>query len=291
MRSMTGYGRGEASCDGVRFIIELQSVNRKQSDIVVSLPRSLLSLESRVRESLQTKIARGRLNVSVNVEAPPSNLSDSAINQTLAAAYADAMRKLKTTLGLSGDVTLDAVLRAPGVLQTASQELNPEDSWTPMESALEKALTALIGMRETEGAHLASDLKARLDQLRRRTGEIRSRSPELVTHYRQQLLDRIRTNGLDLPVDEERILREVILFADRSDISEELTRLESHTVQFEALLNSDQPVGRTLEFLAQEIAREFNTLSTKSNDAQISQWVVASKAELEKIREQILNIE
>jgi len=291
MRSMTGYGRGEASLDGTRFIVEIQSVNRKQSDISISLPRSLQSLEARVRESLQTKIARGRLNVSVTVEAPISSVGASAINEPLAAAYATAMLKLKNSLGLAGEVTLESILRAPGVLLTTTQELDPGACWAPLETALIKALDQLITMREAEGTNLCVDLRARLEHIRLRTNDIRKRSPELAVYYRQQLLERIRAAELNLAVDEERILREVILFADRSDISEELTRLESHTDQFEALLKSDQPTGRTLEFLTQEIAREFNTLSTKSNDAQISHWVVQSKAEIEKIREQILNLE
>jgi len=291
MHSMTGYGRGETSLDGTRFIVELQSMNRKQSDIALSLPRSLHALETRVREKLQSKISRGRLNVSIHIETAVASVSDSAINQELAAAYATAMQQLKERLNLTGEVTLEAVLRAPGVLQSASQELDPETCWPPLEDCLEKALSGLLSMRKAEGQNLATDLKKRLLFLRERTAEIELHAPELANHYRTQLLDRIRAAGLELPVDEDRILREVILFADRSDISEELTRLKSHATQFEALLEGNQPVGRTLEFLTQEIARELNTLSTKSNDAQISQWVVQGKAELEKIREQILNIE
>ena len=291
IQSMTGYGRGEALREGTRFTVELQSVNRKQSDISIALPRTLQSLEGRVRELLQSAITRGRLNVSVSVETPPGQISASAINQSLASAYAAAMHDLKARLNLAGEVTLDAVLRAPGVLLSTTQELEPEASWPAVENALQKALHGLLQMRRNEGAHLASDLQSRLSELREHVHNIRQRSPELPVHYRKQLLERIQTAGLSVPVDEERIAREVVLFADRSDISEELTRLESHALQFEALLQSSGPIGRTLEFLTQEIARELNTLSTKSCDAQISQWVVQSKAELEKIREQIHNIE
>lgn len=291
MHSMTGYGRGETLVEGTRFLVELQSVNRKQSDIALSLPRSLQSLEGPLRERLQSAIARGRLNVSVSVECPTQTLSDSAINEPLAAAYAEAMGRLKHRLQLAGEVTLEAVLRSPGVLQSASRELDPAECLEPILQALQKALAGLLHMRAVEGAHLRVDLCNRLALLRALLEKVRSRAPQLASLYRQTLWERIRTAGLELPLDDERLNREIVLFADRSDISEELTRLASHTEQFEALLNSSQPVGRTLEFLTQEISREYNTLSTKSNDAQISQWIVESKAELEKIREQLQNIE
>lgn len=288
---MTGYGRGESSIEGTRFIVELQSVNRKQSDIAISLPRSLQCLESRIRELLQSKISRGRLNMSLVIEAPAESIGESAINEELAAAYTAAMHRLKTKLCLAGDVTLEAVLRAPGVLQAASQDTDPETVWPGIESATKNALSELLGMRTTEGVNLSKDLHKRLQQLRDLSSSIKTRAPELAPLYRRNLLERIEAAALHLPIDEDRLLREVLLFADRSDISEELTRLESHFSQFENLLNSPQPVGRTLEFLTQEIGREYNTLGTKSNDAPISKWVVESKVELEKIREQIQNIE
>lgn len=291
MYSMTGYGRGEAFLDGSRIIVELQSINRKQSDIALSMPRSLQALEPKIREKLQTKIARGRLNASIQIETPPTQLGESAINEPLAAAYLAAINRLKDSLQLTGEVTLDLVLKAPGVLQTPTQNLDPEACWPSLESALQKALEGLLAMRKTEGQNLAADLQSRLNFLIDRSSQIQTRAPEISKNYRAQLLERIRSADFTAPIEEERILREVILFADKSDISEELTRFNSHAIQFAQLLKKNEPVGRTLEFLTQEIARELNTLSTKSNDAQISHWVVQSKAELEKIREQLLNIE
>jgi uncharacterized protein (TIGR00255 family) len=291
MHSMTGYGRGEACSEAHRFILELQSVNRKQSDIAISLPRPWAALEGRLREILQAKISRGRLNCSVSVQATAESGVDAALNEELAAHYAAAMKRLQQRLGLTGEVTLDAILRAPGVLQTPSSECSPEAAWPALEKALQQALSGLLQMRATEGAHLANDLQQRLTHLRSLLAHIRLRAPELPPQYRQHLLDRITSAGLQLPFDEERLVREVLLFADRSDITEELTRLDSHFQQFDSLLQSHAPVGRTLEFLTQEIVREYNTLGTKSADAPISQWVVESKVELEKIREQIQNIE
>lgn len=291
MYSMTGYGRGEALLEGLRFIVEIQSINRKQSDIALSIPRSLQALEPRIREKLQSKISRGRLNASIQVEAPPAQLGESAINESLAAAYLSAINRLRDSLALSGEVTLDLILRAPGVLQTPTQNLDPEVCWPALDCALERALEGLISMRKTEGLNLASDLRSRLALLKSRTAEIRGRAPEIAKNYRSQLLDRIANSELPVSVDEERLVREVVLFADKSDISEELTRLDSHAEQFASLIERGEPIGRTLEFLTQEIARELNTLGTKSNDAQISHWVVQAKAELEKIREQLLNIE
>ena len=291
MDSMTGYGRGEACLEGTRFIIELQSVNRKQSDIVLSLPRSLQALEPRFREYLQSKISRGRLNASLTLQTRAEANAESALNEELATQYASAMSRLQKKLGLAGEVTLEAVLRAPGVLQPPTWECPPETCWPAIETALHQAADALLKMRANEGAHLTADLQNRLLQLRSLHAQIRTRAPELPALYRTQLLARIQAAALQLPLEEERLLREVTLFADRCDISEELTRLESHFAQFDELLHSRQPVGRTLEFLTQEIVREYNTLGTKAADAHISKWVVESKVELEKIREQIQNIE
>ncbi len=287
---MTGYGRGEAAAEGFRFGVELHSVNRKHIDIALGLPRTLLVLEARIREVLLSRLARGRVNATVTVH-PTVDSTAQVVDWELATLYAESMRALQQRLGLEGGLTLDAVLRGPGVLLAPGQDIDPEAAWPALESAIKSALDALLKMRKTEGAALAADLAARILTLRNCTTSIADRAPEISRQHRDLLHDRLKAANLDLPVDDERVLRELALFADRSDISEELTRLESHFVQMEALQKSENPVGRTLEFLTQEISRELNTLSVKSNDAPTSHWVVTAKAELEKIREQVQNIE
>lgn len=288
---MTGYGRAEAAANGVRFSVELHSVNRKHVDIALSLPRSLLPLEGRIKERALSRVSRGRLAITVAIMPDGSASAAQVINEPLALAYSDSMRRLQKQLGLEGGLTLDALLRVPGVLLTPGQDADPETAWPAVENALDAALDALVIMREAEGAALAMDLSNRLAALREAACFIRERAPELPRQYRKQLLERLQAAELTVNLDDERVLRELALFADRCDISEELTRLDSHFSQMEKLQKNTAPVGRTLEFLTQEMARELNTLSVKSNDAPISHRVVEAKAELEKIREQVQNIE
>jgi uncharacterized protein (TIGR00255 family) len=288
---MTGYGRGQSTFDGARFSVELNSVNRKQSDVTVSLPREFNELEPRVRDLINSRISRGRLNVVVSFQPGTSPAVRLAIDTTLAAAYHKAMVDLRDALGAGGEVTIETVLRSPGVLRMPEDSLEIENAWPHLESALSTALDDLIRMREREGKHLAKDMIKRLKLVRQALRKIRQLHPGVVKKYRQTLHERIARAGLELPLDDERLVREVILFADKSDISEELIRLESHLAQFAHTLRKLEPVGRTLDFITQEIYREFNTLGAKANDAEISQLVVTCKAEMEKIREQIQNIE
>ena len=291
MRSMTGYGRGQSTFDGARFSVELNSVNRKQSDVTVSLPREFNELEPRVRDLINARISRGRLNVVVSFQPGASPTVRLAIDATLAAAYHKAMIELRDDLGAAGEVTIETVLRSPGVLRMPEDAIEIDNAWPHLESALTSALDDLIHMREREGKHLARDMVKRLKLVRQSLRKIRQLHPGVVKKYRQTLHERIARAGLELPLDDERLVREVILFADKSDISEELIRLESHLAQFAHSLRKVEPVGRTLDFITQEIYREFNTLGAKANDADISQLVVTCKAEMEKIREQIQNIE
>ena len=291
MRSMTGYGRGQSTFDGARFSVELNSVNRKQSDVTVSLPREFNELESRVRDLINTRISRGRLNVLVTFQSGASQAPRLAIDSALAAAYYRAMGQLQKQLGAAGEITIETILRAPGVLRVPDDALPVDNAWPPLQDALTSALDDLIHMREREGKHLAKDLIQRLKLVRQSLRKIRQLHPAVSKKYRQTLQERIARAGLDLPIDDERLAREVILFADKSDVSEELIRLDSHLAQFAHTLRKVEPVGRTLDFITQEIYREFNTLGAKANDAEISQLVVTCKAEMEKIREQIQNIE
>ncbi len=291
MRSMTGYGRGEADHAGTKISVELNSVNRKQSDIVINLPRDLAMLEPRIRQGINEKISRGRMNVMVGLQESANGAGALALDTALARSYHEAMLTLQKELSAPGEITIGTILQAPGVMRSPEHTVNADDAWPVVERALNTALGDLIKMREREGKHLAKDLIHRLKTLRAEIKEIRKLYPDVVKKYRAVLRDRLEKAGLDLPLDDERLLKEVTIFADRSDISEELTRLESHLAQFAHHLRKNEPVGRTLEFITQEIFRELNTLGAKSNDAGISQHVVACKSELEKIREQIQNLE
>jgi len=293
MKSMTGYGRGECSQNGFKITVELSSVNRKQSEISVALPREIEMLESQVRDLINRYIARGRLNVRVALHAGTSNSSARMhINIPLAKAYARELTRLARQLNLPGPVTLDQLARAPGVFQTDEQIVEEAEFWPVVRNALKKALTALVRMREREGAHLTRDLQQRIAAMRKATRQIGRHAPLVAKRYRQQLLERIRNSGLEAPIDEdERLLKEIVYFAERADISEELTRLQSHFQQFEDCLRSAEPIGRTLDFLAQEMNREVNTIGSKANDSRISREVVTLKAELERFREQAQNVE
>ncbi len=291
MRSMTGYGRGQSLFSGSKFIVELNSVNRKQSDVVVTLPRELSELEPRVRDLINASVSRGRLNVVVAAHHGPTSTQKLALDTALARSYHDAMLALQEELGTPGEITIETVLRAPGVLRIADEQMPADAVWPHVEEALTKALSELVAMREQEGQHLAKDLIGRLKLVRDAVGKIQELQPNVVTRHRQSLHERIKRAGVEIELDDERLIKEVIFFADKSDITEELTRLESHFAQFADHLQRKEPVGRTLDFMGQEISREFNTLGAKANDVEISQLVVICKAEMEKIREQIQNIE
>ena len=291
MRSMTGYGRGEADHGGTKFSVELNSVNRKQTDIVMNLPRELAELEPQIRQTINKQISRGRMNVLVAYHDGENGTRKLALDTSLARSYHEAMLTLQKELSAPGEITIGTILQAPGVMRFSEPGIRADEAWPVLVRALDDALADLIKMREREGKHLAKDLIHRLKILRKEIKDIRALHPDVVKKYRASLLERIEKAGLNLAIDDERLLKEVSFFADRADISEELTRLESHLAQFAHHLRKNEPVGRTLEFITQEISRELNTLGAKSNDAGISQRVVACKSELEKIREQIQNLE
>jgi uncharacterized protein (TIGR00255 family) len=293
MKSMTGYGWGDAVQDGFKVTVELSSVNRKQSEISVNLPRELEVLEAQIRDEVNRRVARGRVTARVTLHAgEKSDVGTVRINAALAAAFTKKLRALAGDLKLGGDVTLDHLLRVPGVLETDQDVPDAEDFWPSVSKALKQALEMMVAMREKEGAHLRSDLVKRIDIMRKSARMVHKRAPQVQERYRTQLMERIQSAGLEaLKIEEERVLKEVIFFADRSDISEEITRLQSHFKQFDDCVNSREPVGRTMDFLAQEMNREINTIGSKANDALISREVVVLKTELEKFREQAQNVE
>ena len=293
MKSMTGYGRGECAQDGFKVAVELSSVNRKQGEITINLPRELDVLEAQIRDEINRRIARGRLTARISLHAAEGRESARVrINSALAKAYARELRKLARELRLAGDLSLDLVVRAPGVLQSNEEVGDAETFWPSVNQALQTALGMLVKMREREGAHLRKDVAARMTAMRQSVARVRKRAPAVQQRYREQLLQRIKSAGLDgVSAEDERLLKEVVYFADRSDISEELTRLQSHFQQFDDCLKSKEPVGRTLDFLAQEMNREINTIGSKANDSEVAREVVILKTELEKFREQAQNVE
>lgn len=290
---MTGYGWGECSQDGLKVTVELSSVNRKQSEISVALPRELEVLEAQIRDVVNQQVARGRVNARVSLHvAEGKEAARVQINRPLAKAYARELNRLARELKLAGAVPLDLLVRAPGVLQSNDEVADAEEFWPAVEKALGRALQMLVKMRQREGAHLKKDLVSRIGVMSKAVERVRKQAPQVQQRYQQQLLERLNAAGLtELKLDDERLLKEVVLFADRSDISEELTRLQSHFQQFDDCVQSSEPIGRTLDFLAQEMNREINTIGAKANDSLISRDVVLLKTELEKFREQAQNVE
>ena len=290
---MTGYGRGDSSAKGVQLAVEISSVNRRQVEVAVSLPNELDSLEAELRKIVLASVARGRISGRVTLQRPSGKANRSIlINEAQAEVYKKGLAKLADGMGLRDDLSLETILRLPGVMEAGEDEVDPVAMLPTLKRALGQALGQLQDMRSKEGANLERDLAKRLASLRRITKRVAKRAPRVVEHHRTRLLERLAKADIDVAdADDERFLREVVYFTDRSDISEELTRLESHFDQVDGCLISNEPVGRKLDFLAQEMFREVNTIGSKANDSEISQEVVTLKTELEKIREQVQNVE
>jgi uncharacterized protein (TIGR00255 family) len=289
MRSMTGYGRGTATFEGRQIAVELSSVNRKQAEISLSLPRALMELEPRVRGEINAHLSRGRVTVVIGMHHAQE--SAGSINVAAAKAYSKQLEALRKELKLAGEITLDQVLRGPGVVDSDDAELDCDKAWPAVGKALKAALDQFVKMRRQEGDALAADLRKRVLAIQKNVKTISVLAPKVMEHHRGSLLERASKAGLEIEDSDERLLKEIVFFADRSDISEELTRLRSHLDQFFAQLTKDEPAGRTLDFLLQEMFRETNTIGNKANFLAISQVVVGMKTELEKLREQVQNIE
>jgi uncharacterized protein (TIGR00255 family) len=291
MKSMTGYGRGESAQAGFKITVEVSSVNRKQSEIAVNLPRELEVLEAQIRDAVNERVARGRVTVRVSIQAATAS-GKLRIDTALAKTHTKELKKLAKALNIDDAVSLDLLLRIPGVLQAGEEVAGADHIWPAVAKALGRAVETLVSMRTKEGAHLSKDLHNRIDIMRGAVGRVQKQAPQVAERYRQQLFERIKSAGLEVPgLEDERLLKEVFYFADRIDISEELTRLQSHFKQFDDNVKKDEPIGRTLDFLAQEMNREINTLGAKANDSAISREVVTLKTELERFREQVQNVE
>jgi len=293
LTSMTGRGAAAAAGRLARVEVELSSVNRKQLDVDVGLPRFLAAYESRVLETVQSRLSRGRVTGEIRVTwAEAAQAAGAKVDLGLARAAVGALRAAAQKLDLPDDLQASALLSLPGLVVLEHGKRDLEALWPTVRQALEAALAKLQAMRKKEGAALGRDLRARLGTLRKLVGEIAARAPGVAETYRANLLKRIAAAlpGSDLAAD-ERLLREVALFADKADVAEELVRLDSHFRQAEDALKAGGVVGRALDFLVQEMGREINTIGSKANDAEIARRVVAAKAELERFREQVQNVE
>ncbi len=288
---MTGFGRAEIVLDGRKFRAEVASVNRKQTDIVVNLPRELAELEPQVRALVGRAVSRGRINVYLACELAGEQHGALRVDHDLAKQYRDALAELSGELGTELVLTGPDLLRAPGVLTVADSTMEVDSVWPAIEKVTRKAMTELIKMRRTEGKHLQSDLAARLETLEREVAAVRELAPSVIEIHRANLKRRLAEGGVEVDLADERILKEIGIFSDRSDISEETTRLASHFKQFSKYIKSKEPVGRAMDFLSQELNRELNTIGSKANSATIAQHIVNAKTELEKMREQVQNVE
>ena len=291
MHSMTGFGRGAAATDTWLATVEISSVNRKQAEVVVQASRELAELEASIRKAVLAVVARGRIQVAITLERSAGDAATIQLDKRLALALNHAFVELGKTLGHAVVPTAADYLRQPGVFTLGSAEIDAWQAWCAIEPALAAALAALAAMRLTEGTHLKADLLARLGSLVGLTGKIAAEAPARPPRQRELLAKRLRDAGLELEVADERVVKELALFADRCDVSEELTRLDSHVARFREYLDASEAPGRALDFLCQEMFREFNTIGAKANDAGIAQTIVKAKTELEKIREQVQNLE
>ncbi len=288
---MTGFGRAEHATEHLIARVEIASVNRKQADIVFNLPRELSEIEPALRKTILTKVSRGRVNVSVSLEAASAAADSLSIDPARAQALEAAFSELSTLLGRSIQADSHDFLRAPGVFLFKDSGIEPSQAAEAIQPALEAALERLVEMRTNEGSDLKTDFLERLNLLEETTAQISEKAPQVVTRQRENLHNRLREAEIEIDLNDERLLKEITLFSERCDISEETTRLASHFKRFRESLELTEPMGRSLDFLCQEINREFNTIGSKANDAGIAQFVVVGKTELEKIREQVQNVE
>ena len=292
LRSMTGHGRGEAAAGGLRADVELSSVNRKQLDIRLNLPRALLVLEPRVLEQVQATLSRGHVTGSVAVRASAATRRQAVrVDRPLAAAYLRDLRRTAAAFQLDDNLTARDLLAMPDVVTRSNVEDEAARVGPVLTQAVGRALRRMTAMRGREGRALEADLRRRLEGLSVHLDRIRALAPRVTAKYRAQLTARLDKAGFADAARDPQVLKELALFAERSDISEEITRLASHVKQAFDLLRSTQPVGRTLDFLVQEMFREINTIGAKANDVPIVRHVIQFKTELERMREQVQNVE
>lgn len=288
---MTGFGRAEHATKNTVARVEASSVNRKQGEVVIQLPRAHAELEASLRKDVMERLSRGRVHVSIQIEKPDGVTGAMRINTSLARALETAFAQLSEAIDREVKPSSADFLRVSDILQFDDETVNTDHALEAIKPALETALDQMIAMRAQEGKHLQDDIEARIATLEAAAGEIATHAPSVLLRHRENLHRRLTESGLEINLEDERIIKEIALFADRCDITEEITRLGSHFEKFRSLLAADEPVGRPLDFLCQELNREFNTIGSKANDATLAQLIVHAKTELEKIREQVQNIE
>ena len=291
IKSMTGFGRGHKVLNGRDITVEIRSVNHRYYEFSSRLPRSLNYVEERLKSLLQGRISRGKVEVSVllnNVEAADEKIT---INRDVVREYIEALRSVKGVFGLTDDLALSNVLRIPDAFTVVKTETDEEQLWEDIKSTAEEALEHFISMRENEGARMKQDVLSRLAKIEEWVGVVETRSPQVVEDYRKRLYDKMCEVLSSSNIDENRILLEAGIFSEKTAVDEETVRLRSHIAQFRSMLESGEPVGRKLDFLVQEMNRETNTIGSKVQDIEVTRIVVDQKSEIEKIREQIQNIE
>ena len=292
IKSMTGFGRGE-STDGVHnFNVEIKTVNHRYNDIIIKMPKHLSYLEEKIKRIIKDRINRGRVEIYINLEYIGESGIEVKVDIPLAKAYKAGLEALINELTIDEDVKLSHILGVSEIIKTERKELDEDIIWNCLEIALKAALDSVIDMRIKEGLVLKKDMEAQLIKVEGMIDNIEERSPLVVLEYKEKLKERIKELlDVDCNIDEERLNYEVVFFADKSDINEEVVRLKSHTKQFLKNLDKREPVGRKLDFLIQEMNREVNTIGSKANDLDICNYVVEIKSELEKVREQVQNVE
>ena len=291
IKSMTGYGGAKGSAEGLSVSIELKSVNNRYLDVSVKLPRTMLFAEEPIKAAVGRHISRGKVDVFVTVDQSASDDMEVRVNEPLLKGYIEALSAAAEKFGLQNDMTVMSLCRLPDVLSTDRREIDSGALMTGITEILERALTEYDAMRLREGEKLRDDVLARLETISRLTGVVEENAPKTVAEYRARLEQKLQEVLATANIDESRVLTEAAIFADKIAVDEETVRLRSHLSQLREMLQGSEPVGRKLDFLIQEVNREANTIGSKCNDVAIARKVVDLKAEVEKIREQVQNIE
>ena len=290
---MTGFGRGAAGGDGFAVTVEIKTVNNRYLDVHLRAPQELNSMEMDIRKRVKTRLSRGRVDLSISFDRTGSEATYD-INQPVVSAYVNALREIQRQFNLGGDIDVTSVARLPGALSSPRDEMN-EEMMRGIEAAIDQALDSLEQMRTTEGAALAEEMRGRLAKIEAAIPTIESAAARLTDAYRERLHKRVTEllsrEGQTIEIDAGRLAQEVAYLADRSDITEELTRLKSHVQQFRETIAANEEVGKRLDFLLQELNREANTVLSKSTEISIKEAGLAIKAEVEKLREQVQNVE
>ncbi len=291
IKSMTGYGRFQQTIDGREILVEIKSVNHRYFEFSARVPRAYGYLEEKLKSFIQGRVSRGKVDVGVtifNVEGKDAQIE---VNQSIAAGYVNALRNANENLKLKDDLSLSNLIRLPDIFNVIKTAEDETVIWNDVKTVAEEALNNFISMREIEGLKMMDDIKSRLNYIGELVDMVEGRSPIVTEAYRQKLYGKLCEILSDKKIDEQRILTEAAVFSEKTAVDEETVRLKSHIHQFGTLLDIKEPVGRKLDFLIQEFNRESNTIGSKAQDIEITKIVVELKSEIEKIREQIQNIE